>query len=282
MNIENHAHREPAGPSPEEGPAPGGVGQTLLRHLECCIERLEDPSLKPASVVHEVRKDLKRCRALLRLCGDALPTRRLEKRCAVAARRLAPLRDADAASETVARLRPRADARQLQALESLAAWLARQSEAARGSRGLPRPFATGVADSLRKVAGDVRALPFDSIAPAKLDSGLAESWSDTADAFRGVLQRPVLPRFHAFRKAVKRELHQRELSGRPLERMERATLKKLADVLGELQDLDVLRDKLREAGRWRGPVRRLVKQTIRELKTRAIRLGDGRYLDAKS
>jgi CHAD domain-containing protein len=125
-------------------------------------------------------------------------------------------------------------------------------------------------------------LPFDSIAPAALDAGLAESWADTADAFRRVLHRPVLPRFHAFRKAVKRELHQRELSGRPLERMERATLKKLADVLGELQDLDVLRDKLREAGRWRGPVRRLVKQTIRELKTRAIRLGDGRYLDPKS
>jgi CHAD domain-containing protein len=282
MNIHNHAHQEPANPSPDEGPAPGGVGQTLLRHLGRCIERLEDPSLKPAWVVHEVRKDLKRSRALLRLCEEVLPTRRLEKRCADAARRLSPLRDADAASETLARLRPRADDRQRQALEALAAWLARQREAASGAPGLPRPVATGVADSLRKVAGEVRVLPFDSIAPAALDASLVESWSDTADAFRRVVHRPVLPRFHAFRKTVKRELHQRELCGRPLERMERATLKKLAEVLGELQDLDVLRDKLREAGRWRGPVRRLVKQTIRELKTRAIRLGDGRYLDTTS
>jgi CHAD domain-containing protein len=112
---------------------------------------------------------------------------------------------------------------------------------------------------------------------AALDAGLADSWADTAMAFRRVVKKPALPHFHEFRKAVKRELHQRELSGRPLDRMERATLKKLGDVLGELQDLDIFRDTLRAAGHWRGPVRPLLKQTIYELKGRAIRLGEGRY-----
>jgi CHAD domain-containing protein len=275
MNTEGRTHREPL--SPDELPAPGGVGDTLAQRLECCIERLEDPSLPPAWVVHEVRKDLKRIRALLRLSGDVLPTRRLEKRCAAAARKLSPLRDADAAAETLARLRVRADPQQLEALEDLAEWLEHRRAAVAGTPGLPRPIAADVAGTLRRVLRDVRALSFERLDAAALDLGLADAWSDTAMAFRRVVKKPALPHFHDFRKAVKRELHQRELSGRPLDRMERATLKKLADVLGELQDLDIFRDTLRAAGRWRGPVRPLVKQTMYELKGRAIRLGEGRY-----
>jgi CHAD domain-containing protein len=79
---------------------------------------------------------------------------------------------------------------------------------------------------------------------------------------------------------VKRELYQRELSGRSLDRMERATLKKLAEVLGELQDLDVLREALRRMEHWGGPVRQLVARTLRELKARALRLGAARYPEA--
>jgi CHAD domain-containing protein len=267
---------------PDEGPAPGGVGDTLAQRLGHCVERLEDPSLPPAWVVHEVRKDLKRIRALLRLCSDVLPTRRLEKRCAAAARKLAFLRDAHATDETLARLRLRADPDQLEALEALADWLALCRAEAAGTPGLPRPIATAAAGSLRRVLHDVQALSFDRVDAVALDAGLADSWEDSAAAFRRAVARPTLPRFHDFRKAAKRELHQRELSGRPLDRMERATLKKLADVLGELQDLDVLRGTLRDGGRWRGPLRRLVKQTMRELKGRAIRLGSGRYPEGKS
>jgi CHAD domain-containing protein len=282
MTTDGRSHRELAALPPDEGPAPGGVGDTLEQRLGRCVERLEDPSLPPAWVVHEVRKDLKRIRALLRLCGDVLPTRRLEKRCAAAARKLAPLRDAHATDETLARLRLRADPGQLEALEALADWLAQCHAEAAGPPGLPRPIATAAADSLRRVSQDVQALSFARVDAAALDAGLADSWADSAAAFRRALARPSLPRFHEFRKAAKRELHQRELSGRPLDRMERATLKKLADVLGELQDLDVLRGTLRDAGRWRGPLRRLVKQTMRELKGRAIRLGAGRYREGTS
>lgn len=282
MINDGQSHRDPAALPPDEAPGSGGVGDTLQHRLGRCIERLEDPSLPPAWVVHEARKDLKRIRALLRLCDDILPTRRLGKRCAAAARKLAPLRDAHATDETLARLRLRADPEQLEALEALADWLAQRRAETADPPGLPRPIATAAADSLRRVLHDVQSLSFDRVDAATLDAGLADAWADTAAAFRRVVARPALPRFHEFRKAAKRELHQRELSGRPLDRMECATLRKLADVLGELQDLDVLRDTLRGSRRWRGPLRRLVKQTMRELKGRAIRLGAGRYPEEKS
>ncbi|HRP87859.1 MAG TPA: CHAD domain-containing protein [Gammaproteobacteria bacterium] len=281
MDSDRHALQDqPAAPA-DEGPSPGGIGQTVIDRLDRCVERLENPELHPGWVVHEVRKDLKRVRALLRLCGDELPTRKLEKRCAAAARELAHLRDAAALGETLARLRTRADARQLEALEAVIESLGLERPPGQ-PHGLPRPVADDAAATLRKVRKHCAGLDFARMDAAALDAGLAESWSDTALAFHRVVERPALPRFHEFRKAVKRELHQRELSGRPLDRMERATLKKLADVLGELQDLDVLRERLRAAGRWRGPVRKLVKQTIRELKARAVRLGVGRYTEGSS
>lgn len=281
MDSEGQLQQERSAVPADEGPSPGGVGETVLDRLDRCVERLENPELPPGWVVHEVRKDLKRVRALLRLCGDELPTRKLEKRTAAAARELAHLRDAAALGETLARLRARADVRQREALEAVIESL--DLERPPGDpHGLPRPVADDVAASLRKVRYGCAALDFARMDAAALAAGLAEAWTDSALAFRHVVARPALPRFHEFRKAVKRELYQRELSGRPLDRMERATLKKLADVLGELQDLDVLRDRLRAGKRWRGQVRKLVKQTIRELKARALRLGVGRYHEGKS
>jgi CHAD domain-containing protein len=264
---------------PEEAApvASEGAGGTISALLDRSVARLEDPALPPAWVVHEVRKDLKRTRAMLRLCAKELPTRAAEKRCGSAARALSHLRDADAAEETVARLRPRADAAELRALDELSAWVARQREPGNGSGGLPRPLATQVAEDLRAVRAGLDALAFGRMDAAALDAGLASSWSDTARAYQRAARNPKIERFHDFRKAVKRELYQRELCGRPLQRMERATLKKLADVLGELQDLEVLHITVREAGRWRGPLKKLIKRTARELKGRALRLVKGRY-----
>jgi CHAD domain-containing protein len=264
---------------PEEAApdAPEGAGGMVMALLDRSVARLEDPSLPPAWVVHEVRKDLKRTRAMLRLCGQELSTRAAEKRCGAAARALSHLRDADAAEETVARLRPRADTAELRALDELSAWVARQREPRNGAGGLPRPLATQVAGELRAVRTSLDALAFERMDAAALDAGLAAAWSDAARAYQRAAHKPKIERFHDFRKAVKRELYQRELCGRPLQRMERATLKKLADVLGELQDLEVLHMTVRAAGRWRGPLKKLIKRTARELKGRALRLGKGRY-----
>ena len=258
------------------------AGGTIRALLDRCIARLEDSALPPAWVVHEVRKDLKRTRAMLRLCEQALATRAAEKRCGAAGRALSHLRDADAAEETVSRLRPRAGAAELRALDELSTWIASRRQAQHGAGGLPRPLAKQVAESLRETRAGLDALAFARMDAAALDAGLATTWSATARAYRRAARNPKIERFHDFRKAVKRELYQRELSGRPLERMERATLKKLADVLGELQDLEVLHVTVRDAGRWRGPLKKLIKRTARELKGRALRLGEGRYAERRS
>jgi CHAD domain-containing protein len=278
MSTEPRVTADPqASCADQGGPLPGGVRETLLLMLGRCVGRLEDPALRPAWVVHEVRKDLKRVRALLRLAGGRVPTRPLEKTAAAAARKLAHLRDADAIGETVSRLRPRADARELAAIEALADELARERETGLHALGLPRYTAIRAAGSLRGLRCEVEGLSFERLDPAALEAGLANATQASASAFGRLVDEPVMPHFHDFRKAVKRELYQRELSGRSLDRMERATLKKLAEVLGELQDLDVLRDALRRMERWGGPVRQLVARTIRELKGRALRLGAARY-----
>lgn len=274
MNAETDAAREQGAPA---GATPATPAAQVLAQLERSIARLRDPALPPAWVVHEVRKDLKRARALLRLCDGPLSTRSAEKRCGAAARELAHLRDADAAEETVARLRPRADADELAALDRLSAVIATRRTAGAEPAGLPRSLAQRVADQLQDVRAEVESWSFQEVTPAVLDAGLADSRAASARAYRRAAADGRMERFHDFRKAVKRELYQRELSGRPLERMERATLKKLADVLGELQDLDVLRGILRERGLWRGPAKRLTRRTSRELKARALRLGEGRY-----
>lgn len=274
-NIETGAGADAPEEAAQRGPE--NTGDTIRALLDRCVARLEDPALPPAWVVHEVRKDLKRTRALLRLCEQELATRAAEKRCGAAGRALSHLRDADAAEETVARLRPRADTRELRALDELSAWIASQRQPRDGAGGLPRPLAAKVAENLREARLELDALAFGRMDAAALDAGLAAAWSDTARAYQRAERNPKIDRFHDFRKAVKRELYQRELCGRPLQRMERATLKKLADVLGELQDLEVLHGTVREAGRWRGALKRLIKRTARELKGRALRLGKGRY-----
>lgn len=283
MNTEHQPNAAAVRLPTEEGELPlGGISETTLFLLGRCIERLEDSKVSPAWVVHEVRKDLKRARALLRLAGDDPPAaRRLEKRCAVAARKLSHLRDADAMLETLSRLGARADARQRDALAGLADELARARKAGVHGPGLQRAAADDIARSLRDIRRDLASVALERLDAAALERGLAAARANAASKFRRVASQPRMPVFHEFRKAVKRELHQRELSGRPFERMERATLRKLAEVLGELQDLDVLRRALREGRRWRGPVRRLVSQTMRELQARALRLGAGRYPKGK-
>jgi CHAD domain-containing protein len=274
-----------AAPRPDTGPAddapvPGGVGLILQDRLGRTVRRLRDPDLDATSVVHEVRKDLKRIRALLRLAAERLPTRNAERRCAAAARALAELRDADAALETLARLRCRADAGDAAAdLNDVEAWLIERRNAV--APGLPAPVASMVAAELEAVAGDLAGLPFGRLDDDSLDAGLARTTERSAAAFRRVVGKPRPTRFHALRKAVKRELHQRELAGRPFERMDRAMLKNLADMLGELQDLEVLRGLLKADGRWRGPVKRLARAARPEMEARALRLAAARYADVR-
>ena len=266
-------------------PAERGTGPEAPDLLRAVLERLDrsagwlrDPSLEPAWVVHEVRKDLKRVRALLRLAAPAAPTRKPEKDCAAAARELSGLRDADALLETLDRLAARARAgEEADALAGIRAHLAAQRGNFDGRPGLPAEITDTVAGTLDEVGRALRELSFDGVDDALLDQGWAASRAEAGRAWRRVTRKPSPKRMHELRKAVKRELYQRELCGRPFDRMDRALLKKLADVLGELQDLEILRAALKAEKAWQGPVRRLAKEAREELKGRTGRLAAARY-----
>lgn len=261
----------------EHAPAvPGDLGVRIQQRLERSIQSLEDPDLQPAWVVHEVRKDLKRVRALLRLAEERLPTRKAEKRCAAAARRLSELRDADAALETLARLRRRSDAAPATVpLDEFSVLLGYRRDTL--DPGLPRDVAAKLAAELAEVSRGLAALPFDSLSDQALDAGLARARQRSAKAWCGLASRPRADRFHRLRKAVKRELYQAELGGQAVERMDRATLRKLGALLGELQDLEVLRGMLKAEDRWSGSLKRLVRTARAELEGRTLRIAGGRY-----
>jgi len=264
------------GPSQADGlPRPDDLKTEILTRLDRSAVWLRDTGREPAWVIHEVRKELKRVRALLRLAGERLATRRLEKSCAATARRLSRLRDADALLETLQRLEDRAEAAGAAAeLEAARRWV---HEAREDAGGLPAEVAVPVAAELEGIAGRCRALSFAPMDGGALDAGLDRSRRRAAKAWRRVDRKPEPERFHDLRKAVKRELYQRELSGRPFDRMDRAMLKKLADVLGEIQDLEVLRAALGPAGFWQGALRDLARATRRDLRQRAARLAAARY-----
>jgi CHAD domain-containing protein len=215
---------------------------------------LRDLSLDPAWVVHEVRKDLK----------------------------LSALRDADALLETLDRLALRAAGdEQARAVAAARERLAGERGAFGGKEGLPGSVAGPVADALEEAAADLGGMSFDAVDDRVLDRGLERSRARAVRAWRRVSASPAPERMHELRKAVKRELYQRELSGRPFDRMDRAMLKTLSDVLGEIQDLEVLRSALKADGAWRDPLRGLAKQTRRELEQRAARLAGARYGEAR-
>lgn len=267
-------------PSPASGAqGPEDLGTEVLTRLERSVDWLRDSAREPAWVIHEVRKELKRVRALLRLAGERLPTRRLEKACAGTARRLSHLRDADALLETLQRLEARPDAAPAAAgLSAARAWV---TDGRRGTGGLPPDVAEPVAAELEGIATKCRKLSFAAMDAEALDAGLARSRRRAAKAWQRLDRNPDPERFHDLRKKVKRELYQRELSGRPFDRMDRAMLKKLADVLGELQDLEVLRAALKPAGLWKGKLRSLARGARRELRQRAARLAAARYGEAR-
>lgn len=271
----NESLREGGAPVP--GAGQGDLKAMILERLERSAAWLGDSGRDPAWVIHEVRKDLKRVRALLRLVEPAVRTRPLERDSAAAARELSGLRDADALLETVDRLAPRVTSTEAaEALAGVRSRLVRQRSRF-GESGLPVEVVGPVAARLKDVAARLEDVSFEGVGADRLDEGLAKSRARAARAWRRVAKKSSATRIHEFRKAVKRELYQRELCGRPFNRMDRAMLKKLSEVLGELQDLTVLRQALETEGAWQGPVRELAREARAELKGRAGRLAGARY-----
>jgi hypothetical protein len=254
------------------GPA---LAAALDRRLLRCARLVADTGQDAGTVVHGVRKDLKRVRALLRLATDAgADATEFELACARIARALSRRRDADAVLEALDRLAARVsdpgDA-------CLVAEARRHLHVQAGKGGdLDREV---VRAELLRIRRLVRDLDLSSLKSGKIENALAVTVTSARSLTARLESRPRAKRFHALRKAVKRELHQRDWLTRrfPGSGKGRKRLKQLATLLGENQDISVLKAFLRDEGLHKGRLKQLVNAERDRIRAAALKIARGLY-----
>ena len=247
------------------------------RRLVRCARLVAAEEEKTATIVHEVRKDLKRVRALLRLAADAgADAAELEEACSQLARALSRRRDADAVLEALDRLSHRvSDAGDA----DLVAEARRHLDVrARNEGELDR---AALRAELLRIRRLVRGLDLSSLEAVKIENALAVTVDEARSLTARVKARPRAKRFHALRKAVKRELHQRDWLTRRLRGSGtgRKRLKHLATLLGENQDISVLKDFLRHEGLHKGRLKQLVNEERDRIRASALKIARALYRD---
>jgi CHAD domain-containing protein len=240
----------PARPSQDRpGLAAEAVRGLLRERLAAAAALLEADGGDPVATVHEFRKHMKRVRAVIRLLADAngLDLTFIERTCRDVARRLSTLRDLDVTIAALDELDPTG-----------AGWPAALREQLIAERGAE--LARGVLDpvTLRQMAASLRAVDeevarqsVEHLSDGDLLRALDRSHRRASTALARTRDDANDEHFHELRKRAKRELYQREqLAGIvPLPLADRAAhLDELCAMLGEQQDLAVLRRKAREKG----------------------------------
>ncbi len=230
-----------------------------LRHVACAqcdaAARALEPSAGDArAAIHETRKCCKKVRALLRLVRFELgPLYRRENAAfRDLARRLAPVRDADALDEALAALEPQpgsafADAER----ETVARLLAARREAllrdAGGCAALAREAATALAAARARAAGwSLRRDDLQGILP-----GFRRAYRRARRALARATREPSVERLHEWRRRAKTHwYHLRLLEGAGAADLEDRIprLEEISRLLGDDRDLALLDETLARAG----------------------------------
>jgi hypothetical protein len=131
---------------------------------------------------------------------------------------------------------------------------------------------------IRRLARD---LDLSSLESGKIEHALAVTVGTARSLTARLESRPRAKRFHALRKAVKRELHQREWLTRrlPGSGTGRRDLKKLATLLGENQDMSVLKDFLRQEDLHGGRLKQVVNAERDRIRSDALKIARRLYRD---
>jgi CHAD domain-containing protein len=255
-----------------------------MQALEHC-DRLE--------AVHEVRKDIKRLRALLRLTRAAIPGsgyRRTSAALRKAAGHLAAARDAhvkvNALADLTHHFRSELSARPFPKIKRILTERCRKEEADLSRKRLPRKVRrlfTEFSKAIRSLR--VKDCGWGAIAP-----GVKRSYRDGRQGYRLAQEAGTPESFHEWRKRAKDLLYQVELLC-PIwpEQMAAAgtELKHLTEYLGDDHDLFVLTEASamkcfrKEAAEEAEAMRALVAQRARQLRAQALSLG-GRFYQEKS
>ncbi|MGO9514501.1 MAG: CHAD domain-containing protein [Steroidobacteraceae bacterium] len=223
------------------------VRQALAEQLDKAIAGLERRNHSDRAV-HEVRREIKRARATLRLLREGIGVDAYNRENALlrdAARPLTLVRDAKVLLETLRRLGPGTGAKEDTFLEHLHRALRRErGEVQRQLR--PQELAAAAA-VLRAVKRRLEAVPEQRLNQAALSAGLERTYKSGRKAFARVRHRPTDECLHEWRKQAKYFANQLEIvlplgPKRFAKSYKRS--RRLAQHLGDDHDLAILNGKI--------------------------------------
>jgi CHAD domain-containing protein len=265
-------------------PLPKALRITGLEVLDDAIGRARDGLAKdPAESIHEIRKDIKMTRSLLRLIRPGIPQstyRRENRHLRDTARLISGTRDADVLAETVDKLADRFAGRlPKRAFTDL------RRRLAKGAAGADA-FAGGDAllTALQHARAQAETWPLDRCDRATLRAGVVRAYARGCDALAAVEKDRSVDRLHSWRKRVK-DLwyHQRLLRDMwpaPMEALADES-HRLSDLLGDDHDLAMLRARLAESAATvhTEAILALIDERRTELQEEALRLGRRIYAE---
>ena len=264
---------------------PQGIIRIVRDQIGRAVRELTDPALDRHEAVHQVRKRFKKVRAALRLVRAELGETYAGENAWFrdSARTLSQVRDAEALIETLEALRERfgeeLDAAGFSTVRQ--ALVERRERIAREEAGLEDRIVQLVRD-LRSARRRAARWPLAADGFGALDEGLGLTYRRGRRALARAYEDPTLENFHEWRKRVKYHWYHIRLLRcvwPPVMDGYRTAVRRLADLVGQIHDLDVLRQTLLGepecfgAGTRLKPLLKLVDRRQAELEAEARPLG---------
>lgn len=228
-------------------PVGSEVRRIALEQLDKALLEIRDEDVDLDETIHQLRKRLKKTRAVLRLARPAMEDvyKNLNGELRDAGRLLATVRDAQALVETVEVLRSDGAASlETGTLDSLERWLVERRERIKGEEqvGIRLAEVESRISAIRALFAklDIPEMSFGE----DLRPGLTKTYRRSRRAMRATDEEPSLETFHEWRKRAKyARYHVRLLRGvwtKPMRTLRRES-NRLTDLLGEMHDLGRLR-----------------------------------------
>lgn len=215
-----------------------GTRRIALEQIDRALDYIDRSNVPQGEAVHEIRKNVKRLRALLRLVRPGLADHAtLDMLLRDAARRIAALRDAAVLLHTLDALAP----------GGLPAIRAALTQAPPGAPGVADDALAACRADLTSARGSLKALALKGAGPDVLQEGLTRTLRQAQAGLHVALGEASAAAVHDFRKRVKDHLyHARLLTPLwPAMMSPHATLtEELGETLGLMNDIAVFRDTL--------------------------------------
>jgi CHAD domain-containing protein len=262
-----------------------GAIRIVREQIARAVKELTDPQMDRHEAVHQVRKRLKKIRAVLRLVrfelGETYTSENAFYR--DTGRSLSDVRDAEALVETADRLRERfpKEAQEAGLASVREALVERRAQVAEAEAGLQERIAQ-VVKELRAARRRAQRWPLKAEGFEALKHGLQRTYKRGRRALALAAREPTPENLHEWRKRAKYHwYHARLLRSlwQPFMDGYRKSIHTLADLLGHVHDLDVFRQTLLSEPQRFGtveelrPLLRLVERHRAELVDEAHPLG---------